>query len=62
VALNQEELARELHELIVALDQRMPRVEQAGEASIARDAAALRQKALQRLAELQGESATRQRE
>ena len=45
-------LARELEELIAALDRRVPRVEEAGEADIARDAAALRAKAVQRLAEL----------
>lgn len=50
------ELARELQELIAALDRRVPRVEQAGEASIARDAAALRAKAVRRLAELTGQS------
>jgi hypothetical protein len=46
------ELARELEELIAALDRRVPRVERAGEADIARDAAALRAKAIDRLAEL----------
>jgi hypothetical protein len=46
------ELTRELQELIAALDRRVPRVEQAGEADIARDAAALRAKAVDRLAEL----------
>jgi hypothetical protein len=46
------DLARELEELIAALDRRVPRVEQAGEAAIARDAAALRAKAVARLAEL----------
>jgi hypothetical protein len=46
------ELARELEELIAALDRRVPRVEEAGEADIARDAAALRAKAVDRLAEL----------
>ena len=46
------EIARELEELIAALDRRVPRVEQAGEAEIASDAAALRAKAVQRLAEL----------
>jgi len=46
------DLARELAELIGALDRRVPRVEQAGEAAIARDAAALRAKAVKRLAEL----------
>jgi hypothetical protein len=52
VAVNRAELMRELRELIAALDRRMPRVEQAGEASIARDAAGLREKAVKRLAEL----------
>jgi hypothetical protein len=49
-------LARELRELIAALDRRVPRVEQAGEGAIARDAAALREKAVQRLEELEAES------
>jgi hypothetical protein len=48
------QLIRDLHELIAALDQRVPRVERAGEASIAHDAAALRARALKRLAELGG--------
>jgi hypothetical protein len=39
--------------LIDALDRRVPRVAQAGEPSIARDAAALRAKAVKRLAELE---------
>jgi hypothetical protein len=50
-------LARELRELIAALDRRVPRVEQAGEASIARDAALLRTKAVKRLVELEGGNA-----
>jgi hypothetical protein len=45
-------LRRELEELIAALDRRVPRVEQAGEAAIAREAASLRAKAVARLAEL----------
>jgi hypothetical protein len=45
------DLTRELEELIAALDRRVPRIEQAGEALIARDAAALRAKAVERLAE-----------
>jgi hypothetical protein len=45
-------LIRELEELIAALDRRVPRVEQAGEATIAREAAALRAKAVTRLAQL----------
>ena len=49
---NPRDVARELEELIAALDRRVPHVEQAGEAEIARDAAALRAKAVERLAEL----------
>jgi hypothetical protein len=52
MAVNTSELTRELEELIEALDRRLPRVERAGEAAIARDAAALRAKAFNRLAEL----------
>jgi len=51
--------ASELEELIAALDRRVPRVEQAGEADIARDAAALRAKAVERLAELAREASVR---
>jgi hypothetical protein len=51
--------ASELEELIAALDRRVPRVEQAGEADIARDAAALRAKAVERLAELARETSVR---
>ena len=46
---------RHLRELIAALDKRQPRIERVGETDIARDAAALKKKALQRLAELQGD-------
>lgn len=52
MAVTAPALARELEELIAALDRRVPRVERAGEADIARDAAALRAKAVERLAEL----------
>lgn len=55
MALSRTDLVRELRELIEALDRRVPKVERAGEASIARDAAALRTKALQRLAELEAQ-------
>ena len=53
------DLARELEELIAELDRRVPRVVQAGEAAIARDAAALRAKAIDRLAELANHPAVR---
>jgi len=56
VAMNVPDLARELEELIAALDRRVPRVERAGEAIIARDAAALRAKAIDRLAELSSQA------
>lgn len=53
VAVAKRDLIRELQELIAALDRRVPRVEQAGEAAIAREAAALREKAVRRLRELE---------
>jgi hypothetical protein len=52
MAVNAGELTRELEELIAAVDRRVPRVEQAGEAAIARDAAALQAKVSNRLMEL----------
>jgi hypothetical protein len=52
MAMTTADLARELEELIAALDRRVPRVEQAGEVTIAREAAALRARAIDRLAEL----------
>ena len=52
MAVTAADLARDLTELIEALDRRVPRVEQAGEAEIARDAAALRARAVARLAEI----------
>jgi len=48
-----KEQIRHVRELIAALDRRLPRIERAGEADIARDAAALKKRALERLAELQ---------
>ena len=47
------ELAFMLREVIAALDRRVPRVERKGEASIARDSAALRAQACTRLATLE---------
>lgn len=52
MAMTSPELTCELEELIGALDRRVPRVEQAGDADIARDAAALRAKAVERLADV----------
>jgi hypothetical protein len=56
MAITPSNVARELRELIAALDRRVPRVDRAGEAAIARDAAALREKAVQRLRELEDPS------
>ena len=53
VALTTAERLRELQELIAALDRRVPQIERAGDAAIARDAAALRSLAMKRLAELE---------
>lgn len=52
MAVSAAELARDLEELIAALDRRLPGVAQAGETGIARDAAALRARAVKRLEEL----------
>jgi hypothetical protein len=46
---------RELHELIAALDRRVPQVERVGEISIARAASALKVEALKRIEELERE-------
>ena len=45
----------DLRELIVALDRRVPQLERAGEIDIARDAAALRDEALRKIAVLESE-------
>jgi hypothetical protein len=60
MALTRTLLIRELQELIDALDRRVPQVERAGEISIAADAAALKVKALKRLAELERETASQE--
>jgi hypothetical protein len=52
VEIDRGELEAALLELIAALDRRLPHVERLGEVAIARDAATLREKAVQRLAEL----------
>jgi hypothetical protein len=57
MAVSACDLTRELEELVAALDRRVFRVARAGEAAIARDAAALRAKAIDRLAELASHSA-----
>ena len=53
--MNSPQLIRELRDLIAALDRRVPQVQRAGEVAIARDAAALRSRALKRIEELERE-------
>jgi len=55
MAMTPSGVVRELQELIAALDRRVPQVQRAGEASIAREAAALRARALNRIEELERE-------
>lgn len=51
MALTRTSAVRELRELIEAIDRRVPQLARVGEAAIMRDAAALRERALQRIAE-----------
>lgn len=55
MAMMRTGVVRELLELIAALDRRVPQVQRVGEASIARDAAALKARALKRIEELECE-------
>ena len=55
-AHSRAQTVRELHELIAALDRRVPQVERVGEISIARAAAALKREALKRIEELEREA------
>jgi hypothetical protein len=57
MAMIDAELVLTLHELVAALDRRAPQRGRAAEASIARDAAALRASALRRIAEVEDDSA-----
>jgi hypothetical protein len=58
MAVTRDRLVRELLELIAAIDRRVPHVERAGEIEIARDASALKARALKRIAELERSRAT----
>ena len=51
--IGRERLIEQLRELVAALDRRVPRLEREGEIRIADEAAALRQKALDRIEQLQ---------
>lgn len=52
-AITAAALVRDLQELIDAIDRRLPQIERAGEFEIAREAAALRERALARLSTLE---------
>ena len=56
MAMTRSGVVRELLELIAALDRRVPQVRRADEASIARDALALKNRALKRIEELEHQS------
>ncbi len=58
MAVSTGQLERDLREVIAALDRRVGRVEQEGEVSVARDAAALRAEAVERLADLTDQEAS----
>jgi hypothetical protein len=55
-ALTSEQVIKNLRELISAIDRRVPRLERTGEVGIARNAAALRREALERIAELESQA------
>ena len=48
-----DELLEDLHELVAALERRVPRLERDGERGIARDAERLKTEAIRRIAELE---------
>ena len=50
------QVLRHLRELVDALDRRVPHCERAGEVDIVRDALALRDKAMRRIADLERET------
>jgi hypothetical protein len=55
-ATERSRAVRHLHDLIAALDRRVPQVQRSGEVSIAEAAAALRVEALKRIEELEREA------
>ncbi len=60
-ALTRSRVVRDLKELIAALDRRVPQVQRAREVSIAREAAALKARALKRIEELEREATAAER-
>ena len=58
MAVKNSRLVRKLLELVAAIDRRVPQTRRAGEAAIARDAAALKGRALKQIEELEHEPRT----
>ncbi|MGE3510648.1 MAG: hypothetical protein AB7N65_17380 [Vicinamibacterales bacterium] len=58
MAVTPADLVRRLRELIAALDRRAPRIASPSEATIVRDAAELRSRAVSRLEELEEQAAS----
>ena len=58
MAVNLADVALRPREVIVALDQRAPHAEPAAEPAIARDASILRERAVNRLAEITNQSSS----
>jgi hypothetical protein len=54
-SLSRLRMVRELHELIAALDRRVPQVERVGEVAIAKAASVLRDEAVRRIDEIERE-------
>jgi hypothetical protein len=54
------ELVADLRQLIAALDRRVPQLTRSGEAAIAREAAALRARAVDLIRQVQGDGSTAQ--
>jgi len=52
-------IVRELHELIAALDRRVPHVERVGEVAIAQAASVLRDEAVKRIDEIEREASSK---
>jgi hypothetical protein len=55
VPISERNVLEDLRELVAALDRRVPHLDRKGERDIARDAAALREEAMNRIREIENE-------
>jgi len=55
VPVSERNVLEDLRELVAALDRRVPHLDRKGERDIARDAAALREEAMNRIREIENE-------